>query len=42
MFLLGEDILKDLKFAIKGSAVTEEIVQNEISRFKALADGIYR
>ena len=42
MFLLGEDILKNLKFAIKGTAVTEKIVQDEISRFKELADGIYR
>ena len=42
MFLLGEDVLKNMKFAIKGSDITEEISNAEIERFKGLADGIYR
>lgn len=42
MFLLGEDVLKNMKFAIKGTEITEEISNAEIERFKGLADGIYR
>lgn len=42
MFLLGEDVLKNMKFAMKGSDITEEISNAEIERFKGLADGIYR
>ena len=42
MFLLGEDILKNLKMAIKGTGITERIVNAEISKFNGIADGIYR
>ena len=42
MFLLGEDVLKNMKFAIKGTEITEEISNAEIERFNGLADGIYR
>lgn len=42
MFLLGEDILKNLKMAIKGTGITESIVNAEISKFNGIADGIYR